>query len=312
MAEPMKVAHVFPGQGSQSVGMGRDLYDNFDAAKAVFEQADEALGFPLSRLCFEGPEDELRQTINAQPALVTVSFACLKAAQDVLGGNELLPPTFVAGHSLGEYTALAAANVLDFAATVSLARERGRLMYEAGLRNPGGMVAIIGLDEISLVEVCGETDTWIANINCPGQIVISGAKENLTKAIGLAEAEGAHRIIPLRVSGAFHTSLMQTAVDGMAEILATLSFREPVTPIIANTTAQPLASAESIKEELLNQLCNGIQWQRSIEYMVDNGVTTFIEIGPGKVLAGLIKRTNRDVKTLNIGDAQAIRDAANK
>ena len=312
MAEPMKVAHVFPGQGSQSVGMGRDLYDNFDAAKAVFEQADEALGFPLSRLCFEGPEDELRQTINAQPALVTVSFACLKAAQDALGGDELLPPTFVAGHSLGEYTALAAANVLDFAATVSLARERGRLMYEAGLRNPGGMVAIIGLDEISLVEVCGETDTWIANINCPGQIVISGAKENLTKAIGLAEAKGAHRIIPLQVSGAFHTSLMQTAVDGMAEILATLSFREPVTPIIANTTAQPLASAESIKEELLNQLCNGIQWQRSIEYMVDNGVTTFIEIGPGKVLAGLIKRTNRDVKTLNIGDAQAIRDAANK
>jgi len=312
MAEPMKVAHVFPGQGSQSVGMGRDLYDNFDAAKAVFEQADEALGFPLSRLCFEGPEDELRQTINAQPALVTVSFACLKAAQDVLGGNELLPPAFVAGHSLGEYTALAAANVLDFAATVSLARERGRLMYEAGLRKPGGMVAIIGLDEISLVEVCGETNTWIANINCPGQIVISGAKENLTKAIGLAEAKGAKRIIPLQVSSAFHTSLMQTAVDGMAEILATLSFREPVTPIIANTTAQPLASAESIKKELLNQLCNGIQWQRSIEYMVDNGVTTFIEIGPGKVLAGLIKRTNRDVKTLNIGDAQAIRDAANK
>jgi len=312
MAEPMKVAHVFPGQGSQSVGMGRDLYDNFDAAKAVFEQADEALGFPLSRLCFEGPEDELRQTINAQPALVTVSFACLKAAQDVLGGNELLPPAFVAGHSLGEYTALAAANVLDFAATVSLARERGRLMYEAGLRKPGGMVAIIGLDEISLVEVCGATDTWIANINCPGQIVISGAKENLTKAIGLAEAKGAKRTIPLQVSGAFHTSLMQTAVDGMAEILATLSFREPVTPIIANTTAQPLASAESIKKELLNQLCNGIQWQRSIEYMVDNGVTTFIEIGPGKVLTGLIKRTNRDVKTLNIGDAQAIRDAANK
>jgi len=185
-------------------------------------------------------------------------------------------------------------------------------MYEAGLRNPGGMVAIIGLDEVSLVEVCGGTDTWIANINCPGQIVISGAKENLTKAIGLAEAKGAKRTIPLQVSGAFHTSLMQTAVDGMAKILAELSFNEPVTPIIANTTAQPLTSAESIKKELLNQLCNGIQWQRSIEYMVDNGVTTFIEIGPGKVLAGLIKRTNRDVKTLNIGDAQAIRDAANK
>jgi len=307
VAEPVQVAYVFPGQGSQSVGMGRDLYDNFDTAKAVFEQADEALGFSLSRLCFEGPEDELCQTINAQPALVTFSFACLKTAQDILGGNELLPPAFVAGHSLGEYTALAAADVLDFATTVYLARERGRLMHEAGLRKPGGMLAIIGLDEKSLAQVCSETDTWIANINCPSQLVISGAKENLAKAADLAEALGAHRTIPLKVSGAFHTLLMQSAVDGMSPIIANLSFRQPAIPIIANTTAKPLSTVESIKEELLRQLCNGIQWQRSIEYMINDGVATFIEIGPGRVLSGLIKRINRSVKTLNIGDAGAIK-----
>ncbi len=308
MAESMKVAYVFPGQASQAVGMGRDLYNNFDSAKAVFEQADETLGFSLSRLCFEGPEDELRQTINTQPALVTVSFACLKVAQDISGSNELPPPSFVAGHSLGEYTALAAAGVLDFATTVYLARERGRLMYEAGLRNPGGMVAVIGLDETSLTEVCGETDTRIANINCPGQLVISGAKENLTKAADLAQARGARRVVPLPVSGAFHTPLMQLAVDGMSEIIANLSFHEPLIPIIANTTAQPLTTAELIKEELLKQLCNSVQWQRSVEYMVNNGVSVFIEIGPGKVLSGLIRRIDKDVKTLNIGGAEDIKN----
>jgi len=307
VAEPMKVAYIFPGQGSQKVGMGRDLYDSFDSAKAVFKQADEVLGFPLSRLCFEGPEDELRQTINAQPALVTVSFACLKAVHDVNGSRRLPPPAFVAGHSLGEYTALAAAEVIDFATTVYLSRERGRLMHEAGLKNPGGMVAVMGLDEASLIEVCGETGTGMANINCPGQLVISGAKENLAKAADLAKAKGAYRTIPLSVSGAFHTPLMQSAVDGMAEIIATLPFHQPVVPIIANTTAQPVTAVEEVKAELLSQLCNSIQWQRSVEYMINDGVTTFIEIGPGKVLSGLIKRINRDVEILNIGDAEAVK-----
>ena len=308
MPEAMKAAYVFPGQGSQSVGMGLDLYQNYGAARAVFEQADQSLGYPLSKMCFEGPEDELIKTVNAQPAIVTVSFACLEAARSLNGG---LPPAgFVAGHSLGEYTALAAAGVLDFATTVYLARERGRLMHQAGQITPGGMAAIIGLDEAPLAEVCQQTGTRIANINCPGQIVISGAKDNLAKAMELVKERGAHRAIPLQVSGAFHTPLMQPAVDGMAEIMATLSFSNPTVPIIGNTTAQPLTTAQAVKEELLNQLCNCVQWQRSVEYMVNDGVSTFIEIGPGRVLAGLIKRIDRGVKILNIGGAEAVKNIA--
>ena len=308
VAEPVRAAYIFPGQGSQWVGMGRDLHNSFDSAKAVFRQADEALGFPLSRLCFDGPDDELCQTINAQPAIVTVSLAFLSALPDTVGSNDMPAPAYVAGHSLGEYTALAAAGVVDFAPAIYLARERGRLMHQAGLKRPGGMVAVIGLDETVLAEICAQTDTRIANVNCPGQLVISGAKDNLSKAAALAEARGAYRTIPLLVSGAFHTPLMQPAVDGMSQIMANISFAEPLVPIIANTTAQEIATAQLVKDELLRQLCNSIQWQRSIEYMVDKGVSTFIEIGPGKVLSGLIKRINKNVRTLNIGDAQAIKN----
>ena len=304
MVEPTEVAYVFPGQGAQWAGMGHDLYETFASAKAVFSQSDEVLGFPLSRLCFEGPEEELRQTINAQPAILVTSYACLEAAREV--NPALPPPRFVAGHSLGEYTALAVSSVFDFKTAVYLARERGRLMHEANNTRPGSMAAVIGLEESVLREVCQQTGTCIANLNSPGQLVIGGDKDGVTEAMELAGRKGAARVIPLPVSAAFHTPLMQSVVETMMEIILKPDFADPSIPVIANTTAQPLTTAQAVREELIHQLCNCVQWQRSVEYMVNEGVNTFIEIGPGKVLAGLIKRINRGVRTINIGDAQAV------
>ena len=306
-----QVAWVFPGQGAQSVGMARDLYDNLDSARDIFNQADDALGFAFSKLIFEGPEDELLQTINTQPALLVASFACLEAAREI-GGNSLPAPAFLAGHSLGEYTALAIAGVFDFATAVRLARERGRLMHEAGQASPGSMAAIIGLGEAILNEVCQKSDTVMANINCPGQIVISGAVDNIAQAMEMATAAGASRAIPLQVSGAFHSPLMKPAADGLAEYVNSLSFQNPSIPVIGNTTGEPLTTAESVKTELLNQLLNPVQWQRTIEYMVNKGVPTFIEIGPGKVLTGLIRRINKEARTINLGDLEAVRTLASQ
>jgi [acyl-carrier-protein] S-malonyltransferase len=305
-----KTAWVFPGQGSQTVGMCRDLYDNVPSARAVFEQADKTLGIPLTKICFEGPEDELRQTINAQPALVTAGYACLEAAREITA-NKFPLPAFTAGHSLGEYTALAAAGVFDFPTAVRLARERGRLMHEAGQQRKGAMSAVMGLEEAKLAEVCRSTDTVMANINCPGQIVISGAAENIAKANEMATAAGASRAIPLQVSGAFHSPLMQPAVEGMVKYIDATEFKNPSVPVIGNVTALPLATAEDVKTELKKQLLSPVQWQRTVEYMVQQGVTTFIEIGPGKVLTGLIKRINKEVATQNLGDLNAIKALGN-
>lgn len=292
-----KVAYVFPGQGSQWVGMAKELYSSSPQAREVFQEADSVLGFPLSQLCFEGPEEVLRQTVNAQPAILAVSIAYFRDTKQL---QEV--PAFVAGHSLGEYTALVAAQVLDFAAAVYLARERGRLMQEAGEREPGGMAAILGVDEALINEICQQSGAQIGNINCPGQIAISGSSEVLAQAIKLSETKGARRVVPLQVSGAFHTPLMQSAVVGISKVISEIAFRDPIIPIVANTTAQPITTAEAIKSELLYQLCHCVQWQRSIEYMIKEGVSTFIEIGPGKVLTGLIKRINKEVQTLNIGN----------
>lgn len=291
-----KMAYVFPGQGSQWVGMAKELYLSSPQARVIFEEADSVLGFRLSQLCFEGPDEILRQTVNAQPAILTTSIAYFKADQQL---QDI--PAFVAGHSLGEYTALVAAQVLDFASAVYLARERGRLMQEAGEKAPGSMAAIIGLDESSVDEICQQSGTQIANINSPAQIAISGSLEALAKAVKLADEKGAKRVVPLQVSGAFHTPMMQPAVEGMSRVISEINFRDPVVPIVANTTAQPIIKAEAIKAELLDQLCHSVQWQSSVEYMIGMGISTFIEIGPGKVLTGLIKRINKEVQTLNIG-----------
>ncbi len=302
--QPEKTAFVFPGQGAQAVGMGRDLCNEFAAAREVFELADERLGFPLSQLIFEGPEDELTLTINSQPAIVTVSLACLKVLEE--STISLPAPAFTAGHSLGEYTALAASGTLSTLDTIFLARERGRLMHKAGQQNPGGMAAILGLEEDVVSSTCAESGCYLANYNCPGQLVISGSEESLGKAITLAEAKGARRVVRLAVSGAFHTPLMQPAVEGMATAIESLDFKDPQVPLVGNTTAKPLTIAADVKQELLNQLTSGVMWQQSMELMLADGVTTFIEIGQGRVLSALIKRINKDANTINIGDAEAV------
>ncbi len=310
MAELSKVAYVFPGQGSQSTGMGLDLYNSYPSIKEVFDEADASLGFALSRLCFEGPDDELTKTHNVQPAILVVSIACLKALEEADIVN-FPSPSLVAGHSLGEYTALVAASVISLADAVLLVRERGRLMYEAGLKNPGSMLAVIGLDEETVRDISFYSGTEISNINCPGQIVISGAAQALEEANKLTRTKGA-RAIPLKVSGAFHSALMEPIVDEFSKIVSSFKFHLPTVPIISNVTAQPLTNVDSIKEELVKQLRNCIQWQRSVEYIMHNGVTTFYEIGPGRVLSGLIRRINSELQTFNVSGIEDIMTLAPK
>ncbi len=298
------LAFVFPGQGAQAPGMGLDVYEEYDSARAVFKAADERLGFSISRLCFEGPEEKLRETAIAQPAIITASLAYLAALRDM----DILPePDFVAGHSLGEYTALAAAGALDVDDAVQLAALRGRLMQLASQQSPGVMAAVMGLDEAVINQTAAEFGIFVANYNSPGQIVISGDRDKMTAASEILAGKGA-RVVPLAVSGAFHTPLMAPAAEGLSKVVERLNFKDTAVPIVANTTGLPITGAEDIRAELLKQLTTSVYWQRSVEYMIGAGVSTFIEIGPGKVLSGLVRRINRDVKTINISEAQAIKN----
>ncbi len=307
MEAPVKVAYVFPGQGSQFVGMGYDLYENYKSAWAIFDLADRVLGVPLSRICFEGPEETLRDTINAQPALVVSSLATLAAIREAHEGKGIPQASFVAGHSLGEYTALAVSGVFDFATAIFLARERGRLMHEATKVRPGTMAAVVGMDEAEVDKICADAGVCVGNVNCPGQIVISGDRDKVGTAVTVIKAGGKGKAIPLSVSAAFHSPLMEPAVEGMTRALANVNFAEPQIPVVANTTAAAMMTTAEIKSELLSQLTHCVKWQQSVEYMLANGVGVFYELGAGKVLTGLIKRIDRNVKTVNIGDMNSVK-----
>jgi len=303
---PPKVAYVFPGQGTQHVGMGKDLYEASPVARRVFDEADKALGRPLTELMFEGPAEELNLTINAQPAILTASLATLSAVQEA-AGPEIMPlPDFAAGHSLGEYSALAATGVLSITDAVRLVQERGRLMHETSRTHQGGMAAVLGLDELTIEEICRETGAYISNVNAEDQVVIAGDKITLARAMDLASARGAKRLIILQVSGAFHTDLMKPAVAGMTKAMNEAHFNAPSVPIIANCGATPLTDGDEIKEELLHQMCACVQWRRSMSYLWDAGVTQFYEIGPGKVLSGLIRRICPDAQITAINDVKSL------
>jgi [acyl-carrier-protein] S-malonyltransferase len=303
------LAYVFPGQGSQSVGMGEELYANSPAAREVFEEADESLGVPLSKLMFQGPAHQLQDTVNSQPAIMTVSIACWRAWEE-LQGPAAQEPAVVAGHSLGEYTSMVVAGVLGFNEAVQLTRERGRLMREASIDRPGGMAAVIGLNELDLGHICAETGVEMANINSDDQIVISGDKIGVARAMDLASARGARKTVPLPVSGAFHSSRMVGARAGLAEAIKGLNFNDPKFPIIANSDTKALTTAPQVKQELVQGLCQCVQWKNSVKCMVDAGVSQFVEFGSGGVLAGLIKRIDRNVQAFALSDPASIRKAS--
>jgi [acyl-carrier-protein] S-malonyltransferase len=340
-----RIAVVFPGQGSQAVGMGADVYASSPAARSVFAEADAALGFDLAHLCFEGPEDLQRETVNAQPAIVTVSLALwaalrerldaappsLRSAPMFVGAPQ---PDYVAGHSVGEYAAVVAAGALDLAGAVRLVRERGRLMHREGTLCPSGMAAIIGLDGAALVDVCaqateracaelgaaaqaaethpGRGRVVVANYNAPGQTVLSGERHALDLALNLAREAGARRVMPLAVSGAFHSPVMAPATAGLAAAIAQVALHDPVVPIISNITAEPLTRATALGDELGSQITSPVQWTRTIEYLASQGVDTFVEIGPGQVLSGLIKRIAKGAATLSVGTAAEVAAAAGR
>jgi [acyl-carrier-protein] S-malonyltransferase len=300
-------AYVFPGQGSQVVGMGKDLYESSPVAKAAIDETDEILGTKLSTLMFEGPVEELNDTYNAQPAILTVSVAALRALEHKAeSAGEAMAPIAAAGHSLGEFTALVAAGSLSFPDTLRLVRERGRLMAEAGTARPGGMAAVLGLEEDALVAVCEEACAHgvinVANANCPGQIVISGEVPALEVAMDLAKSAGAKRVARLPVSIASHSPLMADVSARLKEITAVLPFAAPAFPIVGNVSAAPVRTVEDIHAELEHHVERPVNWTGSVQAMIELGADTFVELGAGNVLAGLIKRIDRGVRTIGTAD----------
>ena len=300
------VAYLFPGQGSQAVGMGEQLYDASPAARSVFHEVDMAVGRPLTKLLFSGPEEELRETMNAQPAIMAVSLACVNAMEENLGVDGMPRPDLIAGHSLGEYTAMAVAGVLDVDQTAFLVQERGRLMQKACDQNAGSMAAVLGLDEMTMEEISRETGTYVSNVNTAEQIVISGERMAVAQALDMASARGARKVIPLRVSGAFHSALMEPARSGLVEAVNSLEFKDPVVPIVANCTGEPLTKAEDVKQEIISQISSCVRWKRSMDYMVGAGVSTFVEVGPGTALSSMVKRIDSSAEAVSIGDMDGI------
>jgi len=308
----MKTAYLFPGQGAQHVGMGKDLYEAYPAAQRIFDQAERITGLPLKRLCFEGPEDQLARTDIGQPAIFTVSAATLAVMDDLLSPAQLeaIEPDFVAGLSLGEYTALYAAGAIDFEPCLKLVARRGELMQQAAASQPSAMVSVLGIDAEQAQQLCeaagdGQLLTC-ANFNCPGQIVLSGHVEACERAAKLAEQYGAIGTVPLKVAGAFHSKLMAPAAEAFAKELDEVNFDELLVPVVANVDGQTYEGPHEIKDKLTAQLVSPVRWQQSMEMLLEEGVESFYEIGPGKVLAGLMRRINRRTKVTCLKDRQSV------
>lgn len=292
-------AFLFAGQGSQYVGMGRDLYESFPESKLIFDKADETLGFSLSNLCFEGPVEELTKTRNCQPAILTVSIAALEAFKSACS-YQMSDVGFVAGLSLGEYSALVAANAVSFEDAVYLVSRRGEFMEDAAVKNPGKMLSVIGSDLETVKHICSRTNLEIANINCPGQTVVSGGVEGINEAKILAKEAGAKMAVELEVSGAFHSSFMKTAALKLADELDKIKINLPDIPVISNVNAKPFSSAAEIRDNLIKQVCSSVLWADSMRFILADGINKFFEFGPGKVLKGLMRRIESNAQVINI------------
>lgn len=308
MVDFATTAFVFPGQGSQQIGMGNDLAEAYPVARETFQQADEIMGFALSEIMFDGSAEALGDTANTQPALYVHSIALLRCLKQDM--PQALPG-FTAGHSLGEFTALTAAGSLDFEAGLKLVKERGRLMRDAGASNPGSMAALLGITLENTQKLCQEFGTddkplVIANDNCPGQVVISGDSDALQSALDVAKEYGAKRIIPLDVSVATHSPLMQPAKETFAELVRETSFQPPAIRVYGNVSARPLTTVADIRAELDAQLTSTVRWNASVQNMIEAGAETFVEIGAGKVLTGLLRRINRDKIGLTVQDVPTL------